>query len=98
MPNIFQASTGYRDPNKALTLKALEARSKAASDAVATAMQPQVVSDPMQGNAGIADVLGASMRQGRVDRAEATGRADLANIMAGVNMDSGPDMNQIAQI
>ena len=98
MANVFQASTGYRDPQKAMTLKALEARAKAAQEAVATSMEPTVVADPMQGWAGLLGTLGAKVEQGRTDSAAASGRADLANIMAGVNMDTGPNMADIARI
>lgn len=98
MANVFQAASGYRGPNKAMTVKALEARQKAADEALATSMQPTVVADPTQGIAGVLGVLGAQMGQGRADREASVGRADLASAMAGIDMDKGPDMATLAHI
>jgi hypothetical protein len=98
MGNVFPAASGYRDPLKAMTLKALEARAKAAAEASSTAMQPQQITSPWQGAAGMLDVVGARMNENRVNAAEVSGRQELANTMAGINMDTGPDMATIARV
>ena len=98
MANVFQAATGYRDPAKAMTLKALEARAKAAQDAVAQSMQPTVVADPLQGVAGLLSTLGSQMQEGRADRAVAQGRGELARLQAGITDYSKIDPNTLAQI
>ena len=96
--NTFQANTGYRDPQKAMTIKALEARAKAAAEATAQAIQPQTIAAPSQGWAQMVGALGANIQQGRAESAAAEGRDALAQAMAGVNMDTGPSMQDIAII
>ena len=99
MANVFQAvNSGYRDPYKTMTLKALEARAKAAQDQMNTALQPTQIANPYQGIAGMLDVAGAGMREGRVEQAGALGRADLADAMAHIDMQNGPDAATIARI
>jgi len=99
MANIFQTTSGgYRDANKALTIKALEARQKAALDAKAAALQPTTIADPLQGIAGMMDVLGAGMQQRRADQATSEARNTLAKLKAGITDYSHIDPNTLSQI
>ena len=98
MANVFQTSTGYRDPQKAMTLKALEERAKAAQAATAQSLQPTVIADPMQGVAGMMDVLGSKFSEGRADREVAAGRNELARLQAGITDYEHIDPNTLAQI
>jgi len=98
MANIFQTSTGYRDPQKAMTIKALEARAKAAQDAATQSLQPTVVADPMQGIAGVLGTLGSQMQQGRAEADVSRSRNELAKLQAGITDYEHIDPNTLAQI
>ena len=98
---IFASTTtsGYSDPLKAMTIKALEARQK---DLLAqqAAQQPDMASmATIPGGIGhVLGVVGDQMKQGRADAALAAQKDMLAKTMAGVDWDKGPTAPQIAAI
>jgi hypothetical protein len=96
---IFQAATsGYRDPLKAMTIKALEERQKATALATAKSAEPETIANPMMGMAHIANILGSQMDEGRAASALSGNRQALAQVMAGINQDTGPTSEQLAQV
>ncbi len=95
MAAIFQA-TGYRDPLKAMTIKALQERQKMADAAAAKSTQiTEPMQSPWQGMAHLADVFGSTLEANRTSRAEADARDRLAQIKAGFGPE-GPNQQQIA--
>ena len=99
---IFASTTtsGYSDPMKALSIKALEQRQKdmLAQMAAQPGITPENTQTPIQGFGHLANQLGDQFRQGRVEAATAARRQELAGVMAGVDWDKGPTPQQIAQI
>ncbi len=97
MAAIFQANTGYRDPAKTLTIKALEARMKAAQDAAASATQmTQPIASPWQGAAYLGNILAGQVQQSRAENADIAARDQLAKIKAGIDTRNGATPEQIA--
>jgi len=93
----IERNTGYRDPHKALTLKALQERQKAAAAAFAGSGGMDQISTPFAGAANMLDELGANRAQRHADEAEGSARAQLAQIMSGVKP-QGATTEQLAQI
>lgn len=97
--SIIRQTGGYRDPLKALSVKALEARQKAAAEAAAQATQLQEpISNPWQGASHIAGVLAGGLKEARADSAAADARDRLAQIKAGIDWTKGPTSQQIAEM
>jgi hypothetical protein len=96
----LQQGTGYRDPAKAMTIKALQERQKLAATAAqaATANVGSITADPLSGVSYLANALSGGVQQGRADRQEADARAQLSSIMAGIDPEKGATMAQIAQM
>jgi hypothetical protein len=98
---IFASTTtsGYSDPMKAMTIKALEKRQ---ADMLAAQLKggeitPENTQTPVQGFGHLFNQLGDQMREGRVEAAAAARRQELANVMAGIGPE-GPTAQQMAQI
>jgi len=85
---IFASTTtsGYSDPLKAMSIKALEQRYKEMSAQQAAAQQgmftPENTQTPVQGLAQVANVAVDAMRSRRADEATAAGRNELASVVA----------------
>jgi len=85
---IFASTTtsGYSDPLKAMSIKALEARYKDMQAQQAAAQQgmftPENTQTPVQGLAQVANVAVDAMRSRRADEATAAGRNELAGVIA----------------
>lgn len=93
-------TSGYSDPLKALSIKALEQRQKdllAQEAAQANAITPENTQTPIQGFGHLANILGDQFRQGRADQALAANRDTLAKAMTGLDMDN-PDPAKMATI
>ena len=92
---IFASTTtsGYSDPLKAQSIKALEQRLKD-QQAQAAAQQPDAaMMATIPGGIGhVLGVVGDKMNQARSDQALVANRADLAKAM------SGYDMNQLTRL
>src|SRR5262245_21854671 len=96
---IFQATGGYRDAAKSVTIKALESRLKAAQEAAAASTQmTQPISNPWQGAGYLMNILGAQVDQSRAERADINARDQLAKIKAGIDWNRGPDAQQYADM
>ena len=95
------ANAGYRDPLKAMTVKALEERQKRAAEAAANS---QTVDMNMMaaGPLGIfAHTLGtatAGLQEGRAANAAASGRQELAQLIGGIDPTKGPAPDQLQRI
>jgi len=97
--SIFQTGTGYRDASKALTIKALQERQKAAADAAAQATQIQTpIADPLQGFAHLSGILSSGMQESRAAQQEGAARQQLAGIMAKIDPNTGPTQAQLAEM
>src|SRR6478736_417568 len=85
---VFASTTtsGYSDPLKAMSIKALEQRYKEMQAQQAAAQQgmftPENTQTPVQGLAQVANVAVDAMRSRRADEATAAGRNELAGIIA----------------
>jgi hypothetical protein len=85
---VFASTTtsGYSDPLKAMSIKALEQRYKEMSAQQAAAQQgmftPENTQTPVQGLAQVANVAVDAMRSRRADEATAAGRNELAGVIA----------------
>jgi len=96
--SIFQSTTtGYRDPLKAMTIKALQDRQKEAALASAKAAEVPQIASPWQGLAHLSDIAATGMQEGRIASAEADARGRLAEIMRGVGPE-GPTQQQLADM
>jgi hypothetical protein len=94
---IFQANTGYRDPAKSLTIKALEDRMKAAQQQAQAATQMrQPISDPTQGWAYLTNILAGGVNQAVAETRDINARDQLAQIKAGIDWNKGPTGEQYA--
>jgi len=85
---IFASTTtsGYSDPMKAMSIKALEQRQRDMLQQQAQqpqAFTPENTQTPIQGFAQVANTAVDAMRQNRVEQAAAAQRAELAKAMAG---------------
>lgn len=98
MVNIVQTS-GYRDPQKAMTIKALEARAKAAQDAMMQSTQLQApVNNVWQGLSHLTGVLGAGLQERRAESEAAASRGELARLMSGITDYENIDPQVLAQV
>lgn len=98
---IFASTTtsGYSDPMKAMTIKALEKRQ---ADMLAAQLKggeitPENTQTPIQGVGHLFNQLGDQMREGRVEAAAAARRQELANVMSQFGPE-GPTTQQLAQV
>jgi hypothetical protein len=96
---IFASTTtsGYSDPLKAMSIKALEARLAAQQ---AQQQQPDVSSmATIPGGIGhVLGVVGDRMAQGRNEAAVAAQKEELARTIAGIDQATGPNPQQLAKI
>jgi hypothetical protein len=84
MPIIdFSGGSNYRDAMRGMTLKALQDRQTALANQSVQAAQPQQIRSPLQGIAGIGDVIGANIREARGAAAIQSGRQRMAELLAG---------------
>jgi hypothetical protein len=101
---IFASTTtsGYGDPLKALSIKALEQRQRdllaQQSAAEAKAFTPENTQTPIQGFGQLANQLGDQFRQSRADSALAAQRDELAKTIAGIDPVAGANQQQMAKI
>ena len=98
---IFASTTtsGYSDPLKALSIKALEQRQKdmlaqSAADKPDAAMMATIPG----GIGSVLGIIGDKMAQGRADQALVDNRAELAKTMSGYNADQGLTGEQAASL
>jgi len=100
---IFASTTtsGYSDPLKALSIKALEQRQRdmqtQQAQQAAQMFSPENTQTPIQGFGQLANVIGDKFQQGRADRALGANRDALAAIRAGINPETGATSQQIAE-
>lgn len=96
---IFQPGGGYRDPSKALSIKALQERQKLAADRLANANQTaEPMISPWQGAAQLGGVLSGIVGQRKADAAEGDARMRLSEIMAGIDPEKGATQQQYAEM
>jgi hypothetical protein len=97
---LQQPGTGYRDPSKAMTIKALQERQKAAAAAAAaaTAVPEGPMSSPFQGLAHMTGILSGQVQQNRADAQEADARQRLTEMIAGIDPTTGPTQQQYAEM
>lgn len=93
---LTQRSIDPNDPTGGQTIDALRARQVALQEAQAKA--PAQIASPWQGLAFMADRLVNNVQQRRAADAEAAGRQRLAQLMSGINYDTGASPAQIAGI
>src|SRR6188768_1244995 len=97
---IFQpggTNAGYRGPAKSLTIKALQDRQKAlqtSQDAAASNAPP--IANMWQGAGALMNQLGDSVQMNRAASQESDARAQLAQLVAGIDPNKGASMEQIA--
>jgi hypothetical protein len=96
---IFASTTtsGYSDPLRALTIKALEKRQADLLAQQAQQQMPETIATPIQGFGYLANQIGDQMRSGRADAALAAKRDELARVQAGIGPE-GPNPQQLAQV
>jgi hypothetical protein len=100
---IFASTTtsGYSDPLKAYSIKALEQRQKdmlaQQAQAQASAFSPENTQTPIQGFGQLANVIGDRFQQGRTDSRLAEQKSALAQLIAGHDPEN-PDMQRLAKI
>jgi hypothetical protein len=98
---IFASTTtsGYSDPMKAMTIKALEQRQKDLLAQQAAEKPDAAMMATIPGGIGhVLGVVGDRMQQGRADQALAAQKETLARVMAGVDWEKGPTSQQVAII
>jgi hypothetical protein len=99
---IFASTTtsGYSDPMRAMTIKALEQRQKdlLAQQAAQPGITPENTQTPIQGLAHVANAAVDAMRSRRVDEAAAGQRAALAQAMLGHDPAKGFTPQQLSVI
>lgn len=97
---IFASTTtsGYSDPLKALSIKALEQRMKDQQAQAAAQQNDAAMMATIPGGIGhVLGVVGDQMKQGRTDQALVAQRAELANVMSGIGPE-GPNPQQLARV
>jgi len=100
---VFASTTtsGYSDPLKAMSIKALEQRYKDMQAQQATQQaamfSPENTQTPVQGLAQVANVAVDAMRSKRADEAVAAQKMELAKVMAGMNIDQ-PTAQEVAKV
>jgi len=85
------------DPTGGLTLDALMLRQKQLAEQRGQIAAPRVIQSPWQGLAQMAQAFVGARQESSVADQIAAGRDALAKIRAGVNLDTGPTAEQIAQ-
>jgi hypothetical protein len=94
---IFASTTlGSSDPNRAASIKALEAKAQALTQAQAKQEVPTSMPSPWQGAGYLANTLADAVATRRADAAAAQRRQDLAGYMA--NLGDNPTMAQVGPI
>jgi hypothetical protein len=101
---IFASTTtsGYSDPLKAYSIKALEKRQAdllaQQSAEQAKAFTPENTQTPLQGLAQVANVAADKFNQGRADSALAAQKQELASLIGGSDPEKGPNPQQMGRI
>ena len=101
---IFASTTtsGYSDPLKALSIKALEQRQRdmqtQQAQQAAQMFSPENTQTPIQGFGQLANVIGDRFQQNRADAALGANRDALAKIRAGIDPEKGATPQQIAEV
>lgn len=103
MVNIFQPTTGadsgYRDPAKSLTIKALEDRLKNLQGQVAASSQIKTpLANPYQGVAYLGNILASQADEARATSADINARDELAKIKAGIDWTKGPSNEEYSRM
>lgn len=94
--SLTQRTVDPNDPTGGMTIDALRARQLALQDA--TPRAPAQIASPWQGLAFMADRLVNNVQQKQAAAEEAAGRQKLAQIMGGINYDTGATPQQIAAL
>lgn len=99
MARLISTISTYGAPAKAMTLKALEERQKALEEQQAKAMADQgPIPSPWQGAAKLAQQFVTQRNLRKAEGGAAEARERLAQIRAGIDMNTGPTAEQISQI
>ena len=97
MAQFAEANSGYADPVRAMSIKALEARQKDLMAQNAAQHDDAATMATIPGGIGhVLGIVGDRMAQGRADQAVADQKQNLAKIMAGIDWSKGPTSEQIA--
>jgi len=88
----------FSPSSQAANLAALKERRASLDQAMVDNLKPQEMRSPWQGAAQLAQSAMLGLRQGNIARQEASSRAELARIAAGIDPNTGPTMEQAAQI
>jgi hypothetical protein len=97
MAQFAEANSGYADPVRAMSIKALEARQKDLMAQNAAHQDEAATMATIPGGIGhVLGIVGDRMAQGRADQAVADQKQNLAKIMAGIDWSKGPTSEQIA--
>jgi|SRR5215831_435926 len=84
MPIIdFTGGSAYADPNRAMTIKALQARRDALAKATMQAEQPTQIGSVTQGIGGVANALVAGLRERQATQDAVNARDKMAQLLAG---------------
>lgn len=94
--SLTQRTVDPNNPTGGMTIDALMARQKALQEAAPQA--PQQIASPWQGAAYLASVFANSQQQKQAAAEETAGRQKLAELMGGINYDTGATPEQVAQI
>ena len=97
MAVFAEANSGYSDPVRAMSIKALEARQKDLMAQNAAQHDDAATMATIPGGIGhVLGIVGDRMAQSRADQAVADQKQNLAKIMAGIDWSKGPTSEQIA--
>jgi hypothetical protein len=96
MPNIVTTTAPQKNTVKAMQIRALEERRKAAEIAAAKAVQPQVVESPWQGVGNMVNAFFTARRGANLEAQEQSSREALAKLRSGWGPE-GPNMAQIQE-
>jgi len=101
---IFASTTtsGYSDPLKALSIKALEQRQRdmqaQQAQQAAQMFSPENTQTPIQGFGQLANVIGDRFQQNRADAALGANKQQLAQIMSGYDVEKGLPPAEMAKV
>ena len=98
---IFASTTtsGYSDPLKAMSIKALEQRQKDMLAQQAAQQPDPAIMGTIPGGIGhVLTQVGNNMKQARADQAIAAQKQELARIMAGINPETGLTPEQASRL
>jgi len=101
---IFASTTtsGYSDPLKALSIKALEQRQRdmqaQMAQQQAQMFSPENTQTPIQGFGQLANVIGDRFQQNRADAALGANKQQLAQIMSGYDAEKGLPPAEMAKV